>query len=63
MNCSQLETKINNLENEWRNQKNTLITAKAEAESWKKQLEKEREKIVKMKEEKRTMLDEVVEQT
>ena len=54
-----IEDKVTTMENEYKNQKNELINARLEASSWEKQLEKEREKLAKMKSEKKYLMDEV----
>ncbi|EEB18033.1 hypothetical protein Phum_PHUM498300 [Pediculus humanus corporis] len=54
-----IEDKVTTMENEYKNQKNELINARLEASSWEKQLEKEREKLAKMKNEKKYLMDEV----
>lgn len=54
-----MEEHIMAMENESKNQKNELMTAKSEARNWEKQLEKEREKVIKLKEEKKFSIEEV----
>ncbi|KAK6622139.1 hypothetical protein RUM44_001946 [Polyplax serrata] len=54
-----MEEQILLMENECKNKKNELITARQEAQNWEKQLDREREKLGKFKEDKKFVMDEV----
>lgn len=56
---NQLEKRLAQLEDECTNQKNDLITSRAEAKNWEKQLNKEREKLKKVEDEKKALKEEV----
>ena len=56
---NELEKRLAQLEDQCRNQKNELITIRAESENWEKQLRKEREKLKKAEDEKKALKDEV----
>ncbi|KAK6618622.1 hypothetical protein RUM43_013013 [Polyplax serrata] len=53
-----MEEQILLMENECKNKKNELITARQEAQNWEKQLDREREKLGKFKEDKKFVMDE-----
>lgn len=54
-----MEEQLILMENECKNKKNELFTARLEAQNWEKQLEKEREKLCRLKDEKKFLIDEV----
>lgn len=56
---TQLEERINEMENKCKNQMTELIAVKSESDNWEKQLELEKKKLKKLEEEKKALKEEV----